>query len=441
MTAAATNDELDALLGQLADDLLDEHGHARLGDLLAAGAEARRRYRAFMALHAALHWDYAAAARTQADDAIAAAQQAPRRRSWPMIAAAAAVLMAALGLGLWSFAGAPPSLIATSEVAGGVLTWTDGASRRVLFGGEAQGPGQFRLEGAAASATLRFRDGSTVTLAGDCELTVADDGQKRLQLVAGALTAEVQPQPAGRPLLVRTGTAALEVVGTRFTVTANERLTTLDVEHGRVRLERLVDGTTSEVGAQQSAVASLDAASPLLVSAHSRPPTAWALDLGRTPPPSWVGTFAAAAPGQPALMQAAPYLAARTAQGAPLIHFGVRIGSGEAGARPFVRLVAGAHLTMRFRTAHAEGRSHVDVMVCTHTESGAFGGTFTAPIPVAQLGADAEGWCTIRLAVEDFRPARPSHPSMVDRDAVFILPRAFAAQIGLEVAALAVVPP
>ncbi len=441
MTVAASGDELDLLLGQLVDDLLDDESLARLDALLAQGAEARRRYRTFLALHAALHWDYAAAARTHAHDGAIAPPTAPRRRMWTAITAAAAMLLAALGLGLWSRAGAPATFLTSSEVAGGVLTWTDGTRRRVLFGGEALGPGQFRLEGAAASATLRFRDGSTATLAGECDLTVADDGQKRLQLISGALTAEVQPQPARQPLLVRTGTAALEVVGTRFTVTASATLTTLDVERGRVRLERLVDGQVAEVGEKQFAVATLDAATTLQVSAHIRPPTSWALDLSQPPSPSWVGTYVAPAADLPALLQAAPYLAGRSAQGAPLTHFGVRIGSGEAGAHPFVRLLAGSHVILRFRTVRGDGRGHLDVMVCTHTASGAFGGTFTAAIPVEQLGADAGGWRTARLAVEDFRPMRPSQPSMVDRDAVFILPRTITAAIGLEVAALAVVPP
>jgi len=441
MTAAAAGDELDVLLGQLVDDLLDERDLARLGDLLSQDAEARRRYRSFLALHSSLHWDYAAAARCEAVDGVTAPLPSLRRRWWPPIAAAAAVLVAVLGLGLWSRAGTGSPTITASEVAGGVLTWSDGARRRVLFGGEMQGPGQYRLEGAAASATLRFGDGSMVSLAGECDLTIADDGQKRLQLMAGTLTAEVQPQPAHQPLLVRTGTAGLEVVGTRFTVTASATQTTLDVEHGRVHLERLVDGTSTEVGEQQFAVASLDAASALQASARNRPPTAWALDLGQPLPPSWVGLYAAPTPDQPALVRAAPYLAGRSAQGAPLTHFGVRIGSGQAGERPFVRLLAGSHVILRFRTARSDGRSHVDVMVCTHTASGAFGGTFTAPIPPERLSVDAGGWCTARLAVEEFRSTRPSHPSMVDLDAVFILPRTFAAQIELEVAALSVVPP
>ena len=57
--------ELDALLGLLADELLDEPGIIRLESLLIADPGARRRYRRFMALHSALRWDYAAVAREQ----------------------------------------------------------------------------------------------------------------------------------------------------------------------------------------------------------------------------------------------------------------------------------------------------------------------------------------------------------------------------------------
>ncbi len=441
MSTAAGADELDQLLGLLVDDLLDDRELARLEDLLTGQPAARRRYRSYLALHSTLHWDYAAAARVQALEAAVPARAPVRTHAlrWPAAAAAAVLLVAALGFGWRALPREAPAILTAGEVAGGVLTWSDGARHRELFGGEALGPGQLRLEGPTASASVRFRDGSMVSLAGESELSVSDDGQKRLQLTAGALTADVQPQPVRQPLLVRTGTAELEVVGTRFTVTASATQTTLDVERGRVRLERLVDGQVTEVAAQQNAVASLDAASPLRASAHYRPPTAWALDLLYPPPPTWVGTYIAASAEQPALMRAAPYLAGRSPAGVPLTHFGVRIGTGEVGAHPFVRLLAGSHVVVRLRTTRPEGMDHVNVMICTHTATGAFGGTFTAAIPVA--ATDAAGWRTVRLAVEDFKPLRPTQPSMVDLDAVFILPRTTTAAIGLELAALAVEAP
>jgi ferric-dicitrate binding protein FerR (iron transport regulator) len=433
------SDELDQLLGLLVDDLIDEPGVARLHDLLVGDPAARLRYRRFLAVHSALRWDYAAVARDPREQPARPAQ--PHWDRWLPLGAVAAALVAALVLA-WSMRHGPsPSIITAVDINGGTLTWSDGSHRQVLAGGESIGAGQLTLEGASASATLRFADGSTITLSGDSEVAASEDGQKRLQLHNGALTADVTPQPAGKPLLVRTGTAELQVVGTRFTVTTDASQTALDVEHGLVRLERLADGQQVEVGALQSATASLDTVRDLHTVVHERPATAWTLDLSHQPPATWTGIWVAPHADVPALMRAAPYVAARNAQGAPLIHQGVRIIALDGADRPFVRFVAGSVLTVRFRVARPDGRAHVDVMVCTHTGSGAFGGTFTAAIQPELLPASPDGWRTAQLHVTDFVSTRPTQRSMVDRDAVFILPRTITAATGLEIAGLSVSAP
>jgi ferric-dicitrate binding protein FerR (iron transport regulator) len=427
--------ELDVLLNGLADDQLDEAALARLEALLGADAGARRRYRRFAALDVGLRWDYAAAAR--------AAQPVPVARSrWrPLAAAAAALLLLTCGALLWSAGGAVPALIVV-DVAGGSLTWSDGTgARRDLAGGEGLSSGQLALDGASASARLRFADGSTVVLAGDSVIALAGSAQKLLHLTHGALSADVQPQPAGRPMLVRTGTAELRVIGTRFTVTTDAERTTLEVEHGRVRLERLADGQAVEVAAQQSAVAGLDPAQPLVAAARAPTPPRWSLDLAHLDAARWTGTWVAPGAASPAYVRAAPYLAARTPQGAPIVHYGVRISAPDEDGRPFVRFVAGSSLTLRYRVARRTGRTHFEVLVCTHTTAGAFGGTFSAGVDTAGSTPDADGWRTAVLGVAEFRPMRASQPTMVGCEAVFILPRATWAAAGLEVAAVEVAEP
>ena len=104
----------------------------------------------------------------------------------------------------------------------GTLSWSGAsATRQSLRTGDRIGGGQLVLDGGSATATLRFADGTTLTLTGDTELTVSDDGQKRLRLGRGLLSANVQPQPAQRPLLIRTSTAELKVLGTVFTVSVS----------------------------------------------------------------------------------------------------------------------------------------------------------------------------------------------------------------------------
>lgn len=433
--------ELDDLLGLLADGLLDEAGTARLENLLVADPGARRRYRRFMALHSALRWDYASVAREQLPAPLR--RSAPRRRWAALAAAIAATLVAAVALGQWSARSAlPQPIITVSEITGGSLTWSDGASeQRVLADGERLSAGQFVLEGGSASATLRFADGTTLGLSGDSELAVGEDGSKHLHLSHGALSADVRPQPAAHPLLVRTDTAELVVVGTLFTVTSTTAQTALEVEHGMVRLQRLADGQSVEVAAQQRVVASLDVASALRCTAHARPPTSWTLDLAHQPPAHWRGTWVRPDGAQPGFLRAVPYVAARTPQGAPIVHHGVEVDAMDGPNLPFVRFVAGTRLTLRFRVARPDGRVHLAVMVCTHTGTGAFGGTFTATIQAEQHPADADGWRSATLAIADFHPERPTQPILIDRDAVFILPRSTSAQTGLEVAGLTVETP
>ncbi len=425
--------ELDVLLNALADGSLDEPATSRLEALLSADAGARRRYRRFAALDAGLRWDYAAAAR--------APQEAPpARRSWRPLAAAA-VLLVTCGALLWSARGPLPALTVV-DVAGGSLGWSDDSgAHRDLAGGEGLSTGQLALDGASASARLRFADGSTVVLAGDTVVALAGAGQKLLRLVHGALSADVQPQPAGRPMLVRTGTAELRVIGTRFTVTTDAERTTLEVEHGRVRLERLADGQAVEVAARQSAVAGLDPARPMLAAVRAAPPSRWSLDLGHLDAARWTGTWVASAAGSPAFLSAAPYLAARTPAGAPIVHYGVRISAPDEDGRPFVRFVAGSTLTLRYRVARRTGNTHIEVMVCTHTASGAFGGTFSAGVDTDRHPADTAGWRTAVLGTADFRPMRASQPTLVGCEAVFILPRAGWAGARLEVAGLEVAAP
>ena len=102
---------------------------------------------------------------------------------------------------------------------------------------------------------LRFHDGSEVTISGASMLTIRDEGQKILRLREGRLSADVVPQPMGKPMLVHTRTAVLSVLGTQFEVEAGLVSTALNVNQGRVRLKRLSDGIEVDVPARHVVVA------------------------------------------------------------------------------------------------------------------------------------------------------------------------------------------
>jgi hypothetical protein len=105
---------------------------------------------------------------------------------------------------------------------------------------------------------LEFNDGSTVTISGNSMLTFSDLGQKELHLKEGNVSGNVKPQPVGKPMLVFTRSAVLEVLGTQFDVEAGLSATMLNVSEGKVRVKRLSDGNTVEVRAKHRLIAAAD---------------------------------------------------------------------------------------------------------------------------------------------------------------------------------------
>jgi hypothetical protein len=109
---------------------------------------------------------------------------------------------------------------------------------------------------AAASALVRFPDGTELDLAGNTRVRhITVEKGKNFTLEEGTLVAQVPRQPAGQPLSVRTPHAELRVLGTRFTVTVSATATRLEVAEGRVRLTRISDGASADVGAGFTATA------------------------------------------------------------------------------------------------------------------------------------------------------------------------------------------
>lgn len=85
---------------------------------------------------------------------------------------------------------------------------------------------------------LALTDGTLLIMTGECELVLSGTGQKHIELRRGAITAQVMPQPPGKPLIVRTRSAELEVIGTAFAVTSAADTTSLNVDSGKVRMIR-----------------------------------------------------------------------------------------------------------------------------------------------------------------------------------------------------------
>lgn len=139
----------------------------------------------------------------------------------------------------------------------GSLIWTGDRGeivRDIAVGTELAGG---TIEGMAPDSwfELQFHDGSEVMISGNSMLTFADAGQKVLRLREGRLSADVQPQPDGKPMLIHTRTALLQVLGTRLDIEAGLASTSLNVSEGKVRIRRLSDGSEVDVPADHHVVA------------------------------------------------------------------------------------------------------------------------------------------------------------------------------------------
>lgn len=139
----------------------------------------------------------------------------------------------------------------------GSLIWTGDRGqivRDVKVGAELAGG---TIEGMAPDSwfELQFNDGSTVMISGTSMLTFADLGQKELRLREGIFSANVVPQPNGKPMLIHTPSTLLKVLGTQFDVEATQASTMLNVTEGKVRVRRLSDGREVDVPARHRVIA------------------------------------------------------------------------------------------------------------------------------------------------------------------------------------------
>ena len=163
----------------------------------------------------------------------------------------------------------------------GAVRWTGSGGQVVpdLYVGSSLPGGTLESLSAESWIGLEFRDGSTVTASGQSVLTISEYRQKELHLHVGSLSASIMPQSNGKPMLIYTPTARLEVLGTQLNVEAGPSSTMLSVNKGRVRVTRLADGSVAEVPADHQVVASVDHRAELKVTRRPRPVTAWQSDL------------------------------------------------------------------------------------------------------------------------------------------------------------------
>jgi ferric-dicitrate binding protein FerR (iron transport regulator) len=278
----------------LADGTLSDEGELQLAGMLRADAVARRQYRQFLALHGDLHWDYAAAVVAQPEKRIEVRPERPgwKWRAWHRWAVAVLLLVLVAGglllhrRGKVAPDGERPVIGRLSPLAGEVQVAAGEEGRAISQESNVPPGAAIHVVGLTGLAALRLDDGTQISLGGETRIECRRDaGQTTITLHEGYLSANVMPQAAGHPLLIRTASAEMRVLGTRLAVSADHETAELGVQHGRVNLKRLTDGETLDVGSGQCAVVS----SRTALEARPWPstPDTWQEDFERGLPDGW----------------------------------------------------------------------------------------------------------------------------------------------------------
>ena len=109
--------------------------------------------------------------------------------------------------------------------------------------------------------------GTKITLAPDTKIRLAfENGAKRLVLLSGKIEAEVSPQAPGQAMILTTVHAEVKVVGTRFTLQEDPSFTKVEVQEGKVRMTRRLDGAAVDVPVGHAASADSAISTPMAVS-------------------------------------------------------------------------------------------------------------------------------------------------------------------------------
>jgi hypothetical protein len=154
-----------------------------------------------------------------------------------------------------------PEAIAMLELAEGevyALDATTEAATRLKAGQPLDsGAGLWVKDGA--SAAVKFPDGTLLQVSAGTRIRrLTVDQGKYVELAEGALTADVSPQPADRPMILKTPKAEAVVLGTKLRLAANVETASLKVENGRVRFIRHADGKSLVVPQGHYAVVAKD---------------------------------------------------------------------------------------------------------------------------------------------------------------------------------------
>ncbi|MBC8372540.1 MAG: FecR domain-containing protein [Planctomycetes bacterium] len=321
---------------------------------------------------------------------------------WLALSGIAAAIAGALVAGFLLTRPSDEPAIATITEMNGALQWTGDGGRIVgdLEAGDTVRGGTLESLSADSWAVLTFRDGSTVTVSGQSTLTISEDQQKQIHFRKGSMSAHVAAQRQGRPMLIHTPTAKLEVLGTQLNVDAEAASTTLRVNEGRVRATRLADGSVADVPSDHQVIVSANRRAKLTVRRQPESVRSW---KSRLPAGTIYGQWIPGRGAAGGMLRAAPVLLNPAKNPITLHLASISVCRGTA---PPVAPASGGSFHIRGRI-EASGDLYFGLTM-KHVKGG-FAGKYVTVRRVS--GADKTGQrLDIKLPLDEFRPQEKEFP-------------------------------
>ena len=179
-----------------------------------------------------------------------------RRRALHLGAGVAALIAVVVLVMIWMNHESMTTLCQVTDVSGSVVLQTDQGEVRVEKGSPVRVGDLIRAEGLESYVQFAFADGTQMVLTDGAVVQVLHaNGQKKVFLYQGLLSADVSTQSAQIPLIISTPQANAKVLGTRLSLHADTNSTELGVFTGHVQMTRHSDGEVVDVKTGQQAVA------------------------------------------------------------------------------------------------------------------------------------------------------------------------------------------
>lgn len=293
----------------------------------------------------------------------------PKRRGVAIITAGAFAAITLLGV--WIFGISGDTTIGYVEEVSGTVLWTgESGIASELKKDQPIGSGDLETASDDSLLKLRYHDGTLVVIKGDSIATLSAGPQKQIRMRAGAFAAEVTRQPVDLPMLIRTPSAEIEVLGTRLDVESAQMETLLRVSDGSVRLKRTADGKEVIVDANHQAFSTLESSEELKSFPIPKATSGWKSDFSSRP--DFVhGNWIPGTQDSPACLMATGKLIERSDDEPVFIyHAGMRIPWQDPGA-----ILSEHSSTVRISGRLKESRKII-VMLKATNEDGTFIGNY-----------------------------------------------------------------